>query len=317
MPIDYTCPKCNYATGHKPDMRRHFNRTHPCPDENGLSLTDEIMQYVLNNRKYHPPNKNKKDTNIYIHNSNTINKFITNMDFTEKMGHFLNYKQKKSLCLEDGLESHFENRVNRLENDKYPNGYFLEESDFYKIIDNVTKIDRECVEELNIFYKKAVKRFELYSGTSWESFIEEEGATELVRLIKSYFLDTYEQYLIRHLHADDIKKINRYKLDEHLKIYYRFIVAFGLRPFIADLSDKDLLGHNLVENNEHYLAEKYMNVFGEEKNSVKKSEITATKRKVINIIKENTVHNVSELNAVIIDILKGDDLFCSQLLAEQ
>jgi hypothetical protein len=233
------------------------------------------------------------------------------MSFSDKINHVLDYTQKKLSCFEDGLENHF---VHRLENNKYPNGYFLDEGDFYKIIDSVTKIDREHVEDLNIFYKKAVKRFELYSGTSWESFIEEEGANELVRLIKSYFLDTYEQYLIRHLHQDSDQKINRYNLEEHLKIYYRFIAVFGLRPSIADVSDKERLGHDLVENKEHHLAETYMDLFGEEKKGLKGRDINVAKRKVINIIKENTIHNVTELNQLIAEMLKDDDLFREQLI---
>jgi hypothetical protein len=56
---NYVCPRCNYTTGRKPEMRRHFSRMRPCPDENNLVLTSEIKQIVLDNHKYHPPKKGK------------------------------------------------------------------------------------------------------------------------------------------------------------------------------------------------------------------------------------------------------------------
>ena len=311
MPSKYfVCPRCDYKSLHKVDMKRHFGRKNPCVNDNDVDLTEEVKELVLTDRIYHPP---KKSLNASI-TINTLNKFVANMSFNEKMTHVLDYKQKRLVCFEDRLETRFENRSNRLLQNKYPDGFFLDENGFYKLIDTVTKVDKDHIEDLNVFYKKTVKRFELYSGTSWESFIEEEGANELIRLMKSYFLDTYEQYLIRHLHCDKYQSLNRYKLLEHLKIYYKFIAIFELRPSIADIDDDEILGHSLVEDNNRHLAETYMNLYGEEKNKLKKSDINTTKRKVINIIKENTIHNISELNEIIIEILKTDDTFRQQLL---
>ena len=315
MPIDYVCPRCNYTANRKPEMRRHFTRIRPCSDENNLILTDEIKQAVLDNHKYHPPKPNPTQNVLKIvNNSNVLNKFVANMCTIDKVNYVLDHQQKRLTCFEDSLENRFENKTNRLLKDKYPGGYFLFEGDFYKLIDSVTKINGDRIEEINFYYKKAVKRFELYSGTTWETFIEEEGANELVRLIKSYFLDTYEQYLIRHLHADSAQNLDRYKLDQHLKIYYRFIAIFELRPSIADLSDQEILGHSLVENNPNYLKEKYMNIFGEKQSELKRSEINATKKKVISIIKENTVHNINELNQVLMELLKENEVFRNHLL---
>jgi hypothetical protein len=310
---EYECPRCNHRTSHKNDMKKHFSRKRMCANENGINLTDEIMAVVLEEYKYHPPPKEPSDSkNITI--NNTINKYVLKMDFGEKMKHILEYQQKKLLCFEDNLESQFENRVNRLEMNSYPNGYFLDQNDFFKIINNATKVSKENIEEFGIFYRRTIKRLELYSGTSWESFIEEDGVLEVVRLIKSYFLDHYEQYIIRHLYQDGAKTLDRSKLVEHLRIYYRFISIFDLRPHISDLSDCDLLGHRLGEDNEYVLAEKCMGIYSEEKSKLKINEKNQTKRKVINIIKENTIQNSSELDNLVLEILQADDIFRQKLL---
>lgn len=307
---NYICPRCNYNTEYKKNVRRHLHdNKKTCPNNNDLELTDEIREIVLRDRKYHPPKKVTK-----IVNYNTLNKIVIGMDFTEKMEYFLEYGNKKLLDFEDDLEDHFEYRNNRLVKNIHQGGYFLTESDFVKLIDDVTKIDRENVEKFNIFYQKTVKRFQLYRGTSWESYIEEDGARELVSLIKSYYLDNYESYIIRHLHGDNYKTSNRIKLTEHLIIYYRFISAFDLRPFISDQEDQEILGHRLIENNTHHLAETYMKLYVEEKNSFKISEKNRIKRKIINTIKENTMHNISELNHVLSQMLQVDDKFREQLI---
>jgi hypothetical protein len=275
-----------------------------------MELTDEIREIVLKDRKYHPP---KRITKI-VNNYNTLNKIVLGMDISEKMDHYLQYSQQKMLDFEDKLENHFEYRVERLEQNKYRGGCFLTENDFVKLVDDVTKISQENLEKFNVFYKKTVKRFQLYRGTSWESYIEEDGARELVSLIKSYYLDTYEAYLIRHLHCDDIETLDRGKLKEHLAIYYRFISAFELRPFIVDQEDRDILGHRLVENTSHYLAETYLKQYIDEKDALKRNEKVRIQKKVINVIKENTVHGIGQLNQVLFQILKVDDKFREQLI---
>lgn len=46
----YVCPACSFHTIGKNNMRRHLYRNRPCPNMNGIELTEEIRQHVLRNR---------------------------------------------------------------------------------------------------------------------------------------------------------------------------------------------------------------------------------------------------------------------------
>lgn len=58
---DYTCPRCNFKTRNKEDMRRHlYKREKPCSGViSNIELTDEIKQYILANRIYQEPKISK------------------------------------------------------------------------------------------------------------------------------------------------------------------------------------------------------------------------------------------------------------------
>jgi hypothetical protein len=242
-----------------------------------------------------------------------MNNFIAKMETGEKIQHLLEYQSKKITDFEDGLEAKFEKRVERLENDRYRSGYYLSLDDLVGLIDNITKTDKNHIEKLNIFFDQTVRRFRLYRSKEWESYLEEIGAKELVGLIKSYYLNTYEIYLIRNLHCDE-GTLNRVKLKDHLEIYYQFISIFDLVPHIQDFSDEEIVGHCLVENTNQHLAERYLDLYYQQKKMVKTTEANRIKRRIINIVKQNTVHNITELNQAILEILKVDQQFKNELV---
>ncbi len=57
--IEYSCPRCNYKTKLKANMRKHlYDRQEECPGiTNDIELTDEIKEKVLKNRIYVIPKK--------------------------------------------------------------------------------------------------------------------------------------------------------------------------------------------------------------------------------------------------------------------
>lgn len=72
--MEYTCFRCNYTTKEKFKMKRHFERTTKCPALNitrNIELTDEIKNYILENRVYQLPNK-KVVLNKLSKNKNVI-----------------------------------------------------------------------------------------------------------------------------------------------------------------------------------------------------------------------------------------------------
>jgi hypothetical protein len=144
--------------------------------------------------------------------------------------------------------------------------------------------------------------------------LEEAGAKELISLFKSYFLNNYEEYLIKHLHGDNVRSLNKVQLKQHLDIYYNFIAVFDLVPFICDMEDQQILGHNLIEHNKNYLAETYMQLYIELKNQLKVSEVNRIKKRIVAIIRENTIQNTSQLNQTLCDLLQLDEKFRKELV---
>lgn len=57
----YSCARCNYVTSNKTDMYKHlYTLKKICPaTENDIELTDEIKQYILNNRIFKVPKAKK------------------------------------------------------------------------------------------------------------------------------------------------------------------------------------------------------------------------------------------------------------------
>jgi len=320
MPTDfYICPRCDHETNQRNDMRRHFNRKNKCHDKNNLELTDEIKQTVLDNHRYHPPKKEKETVsntiNQTVNNYNTLNNFIGQMDTCEKISYLLGYENKQLQDLEDSLDKRFEKRIERLNNNSFKVPYQLTSSDFLKIINDVTKIDKRQIECFNIIFDKKINRIKMYRDKQWEPFLLNIGIGELISLIKSYFLDTYENYLVRNIHGTNLNIVYRNSLSNHLNEYYRFISIFDLPPGILGLTDKEILGYDLKENNPNYLEEYCYKIYTDIKNELKIAEKTAIKKQISNIIKENTIQNVDELNKNIFSIMQYDTVFKNKLIA--
>lgn len=57
MSPDYECPRCGYHTKYKTHIHKHFYNKHKqCPAlKQDIVLTDEVKQYVLDNRIYRSP----------------------------------------------------------------------------------------------------------------------------------------------------------------------------------------------------------------------------------------------------------------------
>lgn len=56
----YTCPRCGYSTVQRSHITAHmFQKAKPCPQLHDIELTEEVKQFVLKNRIYTQPQKNK------------------------------------------------------------------------------------------------------------------------------------------------------------------------------------------------------------------------------------------------------------------
>jgi hypothetical protein len=311
----YQCPRCGYETSEKDRVRRHlYGNKKACPATlNLIDLTDEIRAFVLENRQYSLPKKEIGQIQNIVNNFNILNNFVNQMDSSDKLTHLLDHQNKKMLGFDDKLENYFENRIKRLEDTSFKAPYTLTQSDLIELVDKLTRVDKNRLEELNVLFDKKIKRFLIYQDSEWANYFEETGITELVNLIKSYYLDNYELYLIRSIHMDGSRVTNRVALNEHLTIYYRFLAIFDLTISVVGTTDEEILGHRLVENSEYYLEDKYLKLYNDQKKLVKQTEKNRIKRQISNIVKENSVHNIAQLNSVLMDLLQINDDFRNKL----
>jgi hypothetical protein len=288
-----------------------------------LELTEDIKEIVLRDHFYKPetPTNEKQMPSVTINqvnnqilnNFNMINNMLNNLSDTDKLSKYLSYNNKRLTDHEDYLENKFANRNDKLENNKYNEGYLLQLEDIYKVIDDVT-CRSDDLENMNILYDKDSKRFRIYSCGKWESFMESFGIKTIIRLLKSYFLDNYEKYLLCNLYGFEYTKLNRVKLKEYLDIYYHFLASMELDPIIATSLDEDIFGRLVKENEPNYMVNRLVDEFIKIKKSVKKSEINGTNKKILNLLKDNHSHNLKNLNKSILEILKVDEEFSNLLM---
>ena len=67
MKYEYTCPRCEYSTPRKADMRTHlYNKKKVCSGiHKEIELTDEIKEEILANRIYTVPGAPTTVNNYY------------------------------------------------------------------------------------------------------------------------------------------------------------------------------------------------------------------------------------------------------------
>lgn len=307
----YVCPRCSYKSYKNTDMIRHFNRKRICADKNGVVFTDEMKKTVLENFECHISRSNNLQS---VNNLNMMLGIVNSTETLDKVRLLTDHKGIKITDIEDELEKQYEYMVKRLENDDMTCGYLLKLDDLFNIVNTCTSRDAGEPDHFNVFFDKMVNRLKLFRSKNWETFLEDAGIKQLISLIKSYYLDSYEVYLIRNLHSTQKPKVNPWQLKDHLIIYYQFIAVFELEPYITSLQDDEVVGHRLLEYESDFLSKTYYKLYNEHKKELKESVIKSVKRTIINIVKDNSLHNIKMIDKTIIDLLKIDEAFRNELI---
>ena len=312
----YSCIRCGYMTQNKSNMKKHlFDLIKECPAiEYDIAMTEDIKDYILKNRIYKIP-KEKKEPSIInnIQNNNTINNYIKNMDPLDKIDKYMTYKDIELLCLEEDIENNFCARIDKLENDKFKFGYDIDENRLFDIIDEISKIRRGDFKQMNIVYDDKLKELNLYKSGSWENFIIDRGIKEVVEMLKDYFLDYYEKYLLKKIHLLEKNEQTKAKYREDLERHYKFLGSFDLLPYVNDKDNMDILGEDDGDFGKYDIEEKWMRKYNAIIYDLKKGEINKIKKNITDILKNNTKRNMKELNNNMIDLLNIDNEFKNSL----
>lgn len=149
MRAPYSCIRCGYKTQRKSCMQKHLLvNKNMCPgSENDIELTDEIKQYIIENRVYHIP-KTKDPLHQTINNYNVMNNFIASMDVVEKLQRFTEFNNNNVESFEKTIEDKYKKKVKFLEQNQ---GLHLNAEDFIDIIDDVSNARSGDMTDFRVF----------------------------------------------------------------------------------------------------------------------------------------------------------------------
>jgi hypothetical protein len=277
-----------------------------------LMLTDEIKEIVLRDHIYHEAKPDTSTTTIINHyntQQNVMN-VIGQMDTYDKLTKLLDYHHKDLHDFRFSVDEKVDPTVKKLDADVYRN-FQIEQGDIINLIDDITRVKPDSTEKMNIVFDKKLNSIRMYINKKWEIFWLDVGVIELMKIVKESYLDNYETYLIRKIY--DYKTLPSAQMcyENYLEEYYRFIINFDLLPYVSEcsLSDQDLIGRELKEDNPNYLEGHYTQIYGKLKKETKRVEKMEIRKHIINIIKRNTIQNIDELNRNIFDVIKMDEDF--------
>ena len=323
--ILYSCPCCGYKTKHKTNIKNHlYKLKKPCPKlYDDVDLTEDIKEYILKNRVYKPPAivpsivANTITTNINQYN--IINNFINGIDVTEKLKKYLQYRHIDMIPFTQKVDDMYQTTAKRLISNT--RNVELKFQDILDLISDVCNGECKVVEEFNVVYDSKVDTIKLFDDGVWQEMFVNKGINHIIKTIQEYYLDAYELYLIRKIYDKVVPMRQRSYYKELLVEYFKLIGSFDIDPCFKDRNNNKILYNDSdprydIEIADHdidgnMIADSLWKTFSETRDAITKSELTNTKKSIIEIIKKNTKRSIEELNK---KIMEADDIFITSLM---
>lgn len=289
-------------------MRKHlYCNLKPCPAcNNAIDLTDEVKQYILDNRVYRIEKREYVITlNQTINNYNQIMNFVNKMDIVEKITRFTEYNEQPLIGIEDHITSNFQQYIDGMECNKYID-FALNEKSLIETIDTLTH--EQHVHNMNVVHDVASDRVKLFQSGEWISLMFDAGIDDLMSRVKGCYLDYYETYLLRR-YIETPSLYKKQQMSERIQEYYKFIYCFDLEPILIGQSDGEVLGDDKYGMSRYDLEERFAPMHRKIKETTSHCEVTRVRKQVANIIKKNSKANVIELNMRMLELVQADDQF--------
>ena len=301
-------------------MHKHLhNLLKPCPKtENDISLTDEIKEHILANRVYNVPKPTTSNQiiNNYINNYNTINNFISNLDFMDKLTKYMSYNNLQLIDYGDKIKEQYSRTRKKLERNMIKD-YTLTFTEFLEILDKVSSLCNGDYEQYNIHFDDKTKKVKLYEDGEWTSLLQDVGVSKVVAGIQEHFLDVYEIYLVKKLYNDNLGALKKQEAREHIKEYYKFLVCFNLRPIVENKSDQYILDgdeDNEIDVDNDIITNDMMALYKKQHKTLTVQHQNKVRKDVYEIIKRNSKQNLDELNKKVAALFNMDETFKQHLL---
>lgn len=313
MKTPFVCVRCGYETFHKSSMFNHFfKKKKNCPQTlNVIELTDDIKQYILDNRIYRMPSSNPTQViNQTINNYNTMNNFIAGMDAVDKLSKYLDHKNIKPVDFEQSIDERYTKIAEKLDNDCFKYGYELKKNDFLELINENSELRNEQLEAFNLMYDFKGNKLKIYDNGEWDTSLVPQGIQHVITVIKDYLLNSYEAFLVRTMFKTS-SVITRQQQQELLEEYYEFLCCFDILPFVKDVTDADLMGN---DSNEYNISDQCYAIYKRIKNEISNSKVNKVRKEVLDILKRNTMKNIEEVNKRIFELFNMDSEFKTKIL---
>lgn len=323
---DYKCPRCNYETSHKAKMRLHFyKRNKVCPATmHDIELTNEIKAFILENRVYHPSQTTgQKVINQTINNYNVLNSFVASLDNLSKINTFVSYKQLHTKTFDYSIDETYKKTKKKLELGQ--GHHKIQQDDIFEIIDNVTRVNKNSIEDFNILFDSDLNKLVVFDSGQWVEMFIASGLIHIVKTIQDYFLNAYECYLIRKVEKINITPFEREEIRLLLKAYFTFLASIGCEPFIINRPNVQIVNNpdddkydediDPFDEASFSLSTKYYPLYSTIRENLVAKEKECLKGKIIDQIKRNCRKNVKELNAAILSLIVMDEEFKQTILS--
>jgi hypothetical protein len=302
----YACIRCGYNTPDKSKMKTHlFVNKKMCPTIlNNIELTDAIKHHIIDFRIYHLPKHISPQTINYNQN------IIYGLDTLDKLNAILCHQKQALLSFQNQVGLKFSSNVQALESGEK---HELKTHDLYEIVDQVSGMCKDNVEEFNMFYDEKVNKLALYDSGTWQKLLYIAGIVKLITTIQNVYLNAYEKYLIQKTEDTHSSYQARAKFEELIVEYYRFLVAFGVKPMSQTcLNDSELVP--CMSRNNYDVKDRFSVKYIKVVDNMKQSEITKIGKEILDILKRNSKRNLEDLNRKMMSLFNMDDEFKTSIL---
>jgi hypothetical protein len=320
--MDYICPRCGYTTDRNSNMRSHmFKKKKPCPaTKNVIELTDAIKQHVLDNRIYFLPQAPQTIINNINYN-NTINNYISNMDFMDKFTKYITYKNINIIDFNDNVLNRFGSTMELLDDTHASTSMSmasnashdtvkLSMNEFMDILDQTTSICNDEYEGYNIHLDNTTQKLNLYEDGEWKSFLKDAGIKRVVAGIQDYFLDAYELYLVRKLFGVGCDAFQKQEVRQYLAEYYHFLACFNLMPYVNNRTNSRILTDESVSDDRDFtISDAMLQLYHDKLSKLTVIQRSRVHKDVYDIIKRNSKHNLDDLNKKVSELFDMDEEF--------
>lgn len=298
----YECIRCGYKTEQKWCMKSHlYNRKSPCPGScHNICMTAEIKEHILEFKSYKLTKQHTRSSAITnnINSYHTVVNALTSMDPMDKVGRYIAFKRLNMRSFGDVVADRLAMRVKQLDGKHamtvvsgFGKLYILEAIDEATLIGTMKDID--CT---GFVYDKQRSRIYIHDGENWADGLVQGGVERMVVVLQGVLFNKFESYCVKRLedHTDPLGQRDRCACLSALQRYYGFLAGMGLS-----------CQTHLIEGIQDDVVLKYKTMCSEERAKVAKTEMARTRRRVIDIIRRNSKHNMDLLDKQILKAVLG------------